>query len=86
MEILFGNIFADPYRNYNFLSWWIYKHLGIVYKGFNHCKCQFQAFICCTLGEQSEKSNILIYSKLLKFQTVASPKFCLPACRKTRFC
>ena len=37
--------------------------------------------------KQIRKSNILIYSKLLKFHTL--PKFhlpdCLPACHKTRF-
>ena len=33
-----------------------------------------------TLAKQSEKLNILIYSKLLKIQ--ASPNFRLPACHK----
>ena len=33
---------------------------------------------CSTLAKQSRKSNILIYSKLLKFQTL--PKSCLLDC------
>ena len=43
-------------------------------------------FVTSTLAKQSGKSNILIYSKLIKFQ--ASPKFrlqySLPACCKTQ--
>ena len=52
-----------------------------------HQSCSNNAVQCSTLAKQSGKSNISIYSKLLKFQ--ASPKFRLPdrrsACCKTQF-